>query len=264
MGTSNNSEYNLAAKFYRSMAAKRGHFARQTKLIIKILNSNDLDQESKILDAACGTGDVLMNLDRAGFTRLYGMDASKAMMRQIEKPLLPGLTLQRARWQDIGLFFRKHGSFQFIYLLGHSLPHLSVKELPSFIEQVHSGLNHGGIFAFDMRKWERGIDGRLRQPGRQPGMWRSLQVLTVNGKVYRLSDSVNYEYHPFDDGGIQKVTYKLTEKRNSSRQLLTELHYHIYDQAKATECLRNIGFKSITVVDTTGWPYLILIAKKGP
>jgi len=102
-------------------------------------------------------------------------------------------------------YFSEHDLFDFIYILGHSLPHLNIKLIPRTLKQIHDGLSPRGIFAFDIRPWERVADGILIQSNRLPDIYRYLGTVYVDGEKYLLEERIVYER------SYQKVIYKFSK-----------------------------------------------------
>lgn len=249
--------YALFSKFYRQMAVQRKHFDDQFEVLQDLLHRYDVNPSSCILDAACGTGDVPLRLHDAGYKNISAVDGSAEMLDQVTPRQREIMSVERCDWTRLSEHFGKHGRFDLIYIMGHSLPHLPVSELTSVLVQVRSGLNPGGQFFFDIRPWERDSDGALRQPGRPPSADRDLGTVQIDGKDYLLVDRVNY------DGSVQTVTYLLTETGSPGSTLRTQVSYSIYSQEEATEYLVAAGFprSGIEVTRHPKWSYLVIVAK---
>lgn len=74
MRADNARAYEDFAPFYAALLVLRSHFKEQIALLERLFRWLKLNQESRILDAACGTGHVLAGLSVLGYDDLAGLD----------------------------------------------------------------------------------------------------------------------------------------------------------------------------------------------
>jgi ubiquinone/menaquinone biosynthesis C-methylase UbiE len=74
--------YDRFAVHYRALLQPREHFRWQRELLLKLFRFHGITPSARILDAACGTGDVLADLNQLGFRNLMGIDGSAVMLRK--------------------------------------------------------------------------------------------------------------------------------------------------------------------------------------
>lgn len=250
--------YDTLAQFYRQLLESRGHFSKQFALINLIFETEYLPAEPRILDAACGTGDVATLLYGSGFHKIEGIDGSQAMIDQRDGDNVP---MRHLSWMDLRSYFSEHGKYDLIFLLGNSLAHASVNRIPSILASLYDGLNAGGILLLDLRAWERNPEGLLMEPSRPPSIYRYLGRIEALGQDSWLYDRVEY------DNLTQRVTYRLQpvelDKQGSG---MTEAHvtYYTFDHQLVTEMLLSVGFNRNCVETRSlpSWPYLVVVARK--
>ena len=253
--------YATLAPCYRAMAEERDHFTKQLKLLDMFLSRYGKSRTARILDAACGTGDVVTGLHTMGYSQVAGVDASKDMLAQVQVPQgVEEAPLQACRWQELDRYFGSHGSYDVIFILGHSLPHAEKEEIPVIVKNVYNGLNPGGIFIFDIRMWTRVQDGSLVQPGREVGVFKRLGSKFKLGKHwYWVDECCKYE------GGRQHITYRFQRINDSELGWELVLSYTPFELEEAVRWLQDAGFRNIKVEvqQPEEWSYIVVIGEKG-
>jgi SAM-dependent methyltransferase len=251
--------YSLFSKFYRELANGVKLHELEVEVLKELFKRYGVAPSSRILDAACGTGDVALMLHDAGFTKMSASDGSAEMLDEVEGRQRDVMSVDLCEWTQLEDLFRKHGRFDVVYITGHALPHLPFGEFPVVARQVYEGLNPGGLFLFDIRQWEPDHHGELREAGRLPNVDKMQGVVHVDGKEYWVENSPTY------DRKVQTIMYRLTDVHNPrSPALSTQVSYSIYTHDEAADRLRDAGFpKSGIEVKRHGkWPYLLVVAKR--
>lgn len=256
--------YAKLAPYYRPMLEKRDHFAKQLKLLNVFLSRYGTSRTARILDAACGTGDVVTGLHTMGYSQVAGVDASEDMLAQAQA--LQGVAdvpLQKCRWQELDRYLGSYGNYDVIFILGHALPHAEKEEIPAIVRNVYNGLNPGGIFVFDIRMWTRVQDGSLVQPGRQIGIFRWLGKFRSGKHCYWVDDCCEYE------SGRQYITYRFRRINDGGlgwdHEERLVLSYTPFEPEEALRWLQDAGFRQIEVQqpDPKKWPYMLVVGEKG-
>ena len=244
-------DYERMAPFARAILAERGHFEKQAQLVRRIAERFHVPYDARILDAACGTGDVLIALNELGFKNLTGLYGSREMLEQ-RQPNTPPVS--QCKWADLHQYFSGHGQFDFVYMLGHALPHAEFAEIEEVLKTIQDGLKKGGIFAFDMRAWDELPTGQLTQLGRLDGQFRSLGTVEVDGKNWSVEDMVRYHAHR------QNVTYRMA---CAAERVQFDLSYSLFTVKMACDALIKAGFQPerVFVEDSADWPYTTIIAR---
>ena len=258
----NITQYKWMANFYREIVRQRGHFEAQLEVLESIFKRNSISKNAKILDAACGTCDVVKKLFYQGYRNIHALDGSKEMLSQYKKNNKLPISADHCRWENIDTYLNLNGKFDVIYMLGHSLPHAGTKILPGIVSNIFKGLNNNGFFIFDMRNWQRDINNRLVQPNREEGIYRFLGEFYINGDWHWVEDKVSYV------NSSQIVSYRC-RKANENRmgwksEVTFDLTYSIFHRSEMLTWLLNVCFKEINIEiqKYLNWPYLLFVCRK--
>jgi|SRR3989344_1863408 len=101
--------FNLAAKYYDNWLVK----VLSKYEFKKIFKHIKIKDNSKILDAGCGTGNLLVNLNKkAKNLRLYGIDISEEMLKVAKRKLENKVKLQLMPVEKIKF---KENSFDYVF-----------------------------------------------------------------------------------------------------------------------------------------------------
>lgn len=254
--------YDILAQFYRQLLKPRDHFSKQVVLLKLIIETAALPSIPRILDAACGTGDVASLLYEEGFHDLEAIDGSRAMIdqRNVKNPV----PMRHVSWTDLQRYFLEHGTYDLIFILGNSLAHAPVNQILFMLASLHEGLNAGGILLLDLRAWKKNLEGVLVEPSRPPDVYRYLGRIEAFEQDCLLYDRV--EYGNF----TQRVTYRLQpigavgEDKQDSGMIEAHLTYHTFDHQLVTDMLLSVGFQHncVETRSVPAWPYLVVVARK--
>jgi SAM-dependent methyltransferase len=259
-GPEDHSDSNLVAyedfaPIYRALVQPRGHFEGQAAVVDGQLRSSGIARESRILDAACGTGDVLVALLASGYSNLHGCDGSRAMLNECRA--LEALPVTECRWENLGRYFRAVPPFDAIFIMGNSLAHAEARHLPTIFSDLAAGLRPGGALIFDIRRWGRGPGGELREEGRGVGSWRLLPETAGPDGMLEVRDRCRYQE------GRQLIDYDMQPSSGAKRSRIRfTLSYAIFDFVLAERWLAEAGFASSTCERNPDWPYLIVRARR--
>ncbi len=249
--------YTVLGRVFREIALLRGHFAKQLRVLRSLAESEGLHRSSRILDAACGTGDVLLGLRSDGFEHIQGCDGSEAMLAQWPSSI-DAVPRRMCDWAELDTIFDESGPFDLVFFLGHSLPHLHRRLVPKVMKSVYDGLNVGGLLAFDIRDWVEGNDGSRWQAGRETSIPRLLGDVALDGVRYQLSDRAYYCGHR------QFVEYRLVSAARGGKTLTETLTYDMFVPREAVQWLLAAGFAAgrVSVRRFAEWPYLVITARR--
>jgi len=253
--------YSKAARFYRALLKGRDHIEPQVNVIETLIARSGM-KNPRILDAACGSGEVLNELRERGFDA-YGTDGSRELVELAKEHS----RLQRGncllgiyKWQCLEHLFETQKTFDVIITLGHSLPHATEQDIPVILNQIYGGLKEGGLFAFDMRSWERNVSNQLIEPGRLNGIRRWLGEAVVEGRKCWIDDLCEYTV------GKQRISYFVHFQ--DAKPIETEsfsLEYTIFSMEKVKQWFEESQFtKPIECFNSKNpkWPYTIVVARK--
>ncbi len=142
------SEYNAFAEVYDRLTDNI-EYQKRAEYIRTLLNRNGVDQNAILLDLACGTGSLTVELAKYGYD-MIGVDMSPMMLSQAQDKMYENELSMLFLCQDmtqLDLF----GTIDAAVCTLDSLNHLSAPEdIRKTIEKVGLFMNHGGIFIFDM------------------------------------------------------------------------------------------------------------------
>lgn len=149
--------YHRFAPYYRTVGKTRGHFYSQAELLKEIINS--LPKSINILDASCGTGDVLNELaETYNNINLFGTDGCERLIKESNNLKNRNkIFFNKCYWSDLKMCFNKE-YFNFVFLLGNSIGHVdSINTFCGILDNINFILLKGGYFIFDLRPWEMNV-----------------------------------------------------------------------------------------------------------
>lgn len=251
--------YKLLAPIYRQIANHRRYFAKQVSLLENIFDLLGIQSDCKILDAACGTGDVAASLYRRGYN-IFASDGSEDMLAQWKSDA-PPIKRMNCDWAVIDVVFFDFGTFDLVFMLCNSIAHASLETVQNkLLKNVFTGLNEQGWFVFDVRAWQRDSAGKIYEAGRPIDVERMLQKVNLPDGQYWLIDKVKIDYgHAY-----QSVEYVLSKCNEPQHKYPAEIRYSLFDWKDASEWLNDAGFRrdSIHVFKFPDWDYLIISGSK--
>ncbi|MCK9628318.1 MAG: class I SAM-dependent methyltransferase [Bacteroidales bacterium] len=148
------SQYSKFAPYYKAIGEKRGHFDAQTMFLKNILKCHSSESYT-ILDASCGTGNVLLNLSEIFPNyKLFGTDGCPEFVLQANRLVgSKSINIQCTEWLNLRNVFEPN-KFDLIYILGNSIGHASsINEFSQILSIIKTLLKDGGSFIFDLRTW---------------------------------------------------------------------------------------------------------------
>ena len=252
-----NQDYSLLAQFYRQMVRGRGFFAAEQRALEAVFRLYGIPKDARVLDAACGTGDVACALAATGMPNIHALDGSADMMRTWPRETIP-VTRLSLDWANLPEYMKtRREEFDVVFFLGHSLPHADAGEIPIILEAARSGLLPSGILLFDVRPWSKDLYGRLAQSERAPETTRS--PVAIDGKTYSLTEQISYDY----ESQRQIVEYHLVSQDSTKQEISTRVTYSLFDWRQAAEWMTEAGFcrDSVVALQFPSWPYVILVAR---
>jgi SAM-dependent methyltransferase len=255
-------QYLKLAKYYRPLIEDRDHFKNCYETVVHLFNHYSIEKGAKVLDAACGTGDIIEYLIKDGYTNIVGSDGSASMISEIKDFVKNKIKIANVSWQDLNTFFRDNGLFNAVFIMGHSLPHADEEDYLRIFSNIYDGLKEGGTFFFDMRYWIENENNQLVQPNRKENVFRDLGTITLNNNEYSAFDKVTYnKSHQF-------VTYKFKDLHEKSNDLVQEealtVQYSIVSFEATIDKVIKAGFKKnkIRAYDFDNWSYKVIACTK--
>ena len=142
------SEYNAFAEVYDRLTGNI-EYSKRAEFIRTLLNRNGIDEGAIVLDLACGTGSLTVELSKSGYD-MIGVDSSPVMLSQAQEKMYDNELSMLFLCQDmteLDLF----GTIDAAVCTLDSLNHLETPEdIKKAIAKVGLFMNHGGIFIFDV------------------------------------------------------------------------------------------------------------------
>ncbi len=154
--------YEKFAPFYETVGLRRGHFASQIDFLTLYIMSS-----KKVLDAACGTGNVIDFFQRKHPDKVFvGSDKSCNFTRIAKKKQnINPQNIHTVSWDKLNISFNSQ-EFDLIFILGNSITHVETEsELEIVFKNVYDILEKDGLFLFDFRDWTKNIkEGSFNLP----------------------------------------------------------------------------------------------------
>lgn len=139
--------YNDFAEFYDSLMTN-AEYKKRAEYILKLFNKLNHNM-GLTLDLACGTGNLTLELAKAGVD-IYGIDGSEEMLSQaINKSAQQGLNILFLcqKMQEIDLY----GTIDTCVCTLDSINHMTdIKDVQKTFDRVSLFMNKGGYFLFDL------------------------------------------------------------------------------------------------------------------
>jgi ubiquinone/menaquinone biosynthesis C-methylase UbiE len=179
----------------------------------------------KILDLACGTGNLSVPLSRK--YEVIGLDYSKEMLRVLKKKNSKIKTIhadmRRFKSPKVDLVISAYDSINYI---------ITNKDLLKVFKNVYQTLNTSGIFIFDINSYDR---------------------IILNSKNPKNWWKFNH-YYIFDEhinkGKLWTIKFHIFELKNKKYNLFEETHTErAYRITEIKNTLKKSGFKNIKVTN---------------
>lgn len=206
-------EYERFAPYYRKIGLMRNHFVEQTRFVEKIID--DFPSQTNILDAACGTGDVLNNLATTfPDMSFFGSDNSRALL-SYSKQLYnySKISFKQTSWLKLPNYYESN-FFSIIFILGNSILHVkTLNELQITLKIIGNLLKKGGLFIFDVRDWQANIaNNHFNQP---LGSQHQTLSFKLNSTEYLYNTKLYQEQERY------KLVHSLTDVTQNNKVVVT-------------------------------------------
>lgn len=243
-------EYSKFAPYYHYIGKARGHFQAQQRFLDDILNNEDF---SDVLDASCGTGDVLDGLSKMfPLKNFYGSDISKSLLnRAYDQPYLDEDNIKLSDWEQLSVFFPQ-SRMDFIYILGNSIAHSnSIDKLEKVFSEVSKLLKIDGLFVFDIRPWDKNIkEESFNEP------YKNKYIDIANDQVC-FSYKTNY-YYKYKRHQLQHII-----KDKEENKIIINFSFLDISEFAIIDILEKNNFYSIEIrKDFNKYPFITFLAKK--
>lgn len=145
--------------FYTSISKHYDYIFPYNHKQVEFVYRNNIQQEAKILEVGCGSGNLALGLLQANFT-VDAIDYDINMI-EIAKQKTNAITFQQMDMLDISKNYEPE-SFDCIVCFGNTLVHLlDNNKITSFIDSCHKLLKKGGLLAIQILNYENIVNNKI-------------------------------------------------------------------------------------------------------
>lgn len=244
-------EYSKLAPYYHYIGKTRGHFQTQQNFLSEILKNNN--DTNTVLDASCGTGDVLNGLSKMfPLIKFYGSDISKPLLnRAYKQPYLNEDNIKLSDWEQVSEIFLQN-KMDFVYILGNSIAHTnSIDKLEKIFFEVNKLLKADGLFIFDVRPWYKNIkEESFNEP------YKEKYIRIVNDEI-----SFSYKTNYFYKNKRHHLQHII--KDGEEREIVIKFSFLDVSEVTLIDILKENNFYNVKIIeDFDKYPFITLLAKK--
>ncbi len=246
--------YHVIYKYYDSFLKQRDHFKVQRAILTDLFHELKIDKSSKVLDASCGTGEVLNSIYKDKFTNVYGNDISSEMLN-IAVSKNSNIKFYNHDFLNINAIEQR---FDLIFSLGNSFSHVkdfnALKDSLTSIKKALS--NKNSYVVIDYRLWDVCGNVLTQKERTKEKILKTLNPIQVNNNSYNIYEEVS------EDADRQYVKYSIENIKTQSIEI-NEVSYLKFSINEFIQCAIKVGFQeTITYYKYKGtYPYVITILK---
>lgn len=223
----------------------------QALILDKIFKDNGFDNNTKVLDCACGIGTQAIGLATFGY-HVTASDISEGELAEAKKRASNEnvkIHFMNADFCDLSKAFSKR--FQIIIAMDNALPHiLSKKALETAVKSITNQLEPGGIFVASIRDYDALL--KDKPPYSPPYIHK-----TTNGQKVSFQ-TWNWE------GDHYKLTQYIIDDENDLQINKFECEYRAVQRDELTELLTCAGCSNVVwkFPEETGFYQPVVVARK--
>lgn len=246
-----NSEYSKFTPYYEQVGVYRGHFKKQEDFLIKIINKFNIN--GSVLDASCGTANVLNSLTiDYPESSFYGSDNCLEFIKQGQskyKNIAKRINL--VDWNNLRFNYKKN-QFDFIFILGNSFAHIeNTEQALQILEQIRFILKKNGYFLFDFRDWEE---------NKQSGLY-NLPSKSKEIKIEVGNKEFNYKTEYDFDNKAHVLNHIITNKDENVVDI--KLKFNDFDNSTYVSLLNKTNFNIVQLFNKIKtYPFKGILAQK--
>lgn len=222
-------------KFYQELAPEYDEMTRFNQRLEKekkvLAQWVERYRFHSVLDAACGTGLHCIALSRLGIETM-GADISEEMLAIAKKNARSAsvdFPLVHTSLQELGQYVS--GSFDAVFCLGNSLPHLLTPEdLLDALQSFSAVLNPGGMIILQLLNYQK--------------------ILEEKNRIVAINRSGNKEFIRFYDFLQKTVRFNILSvswENDSARSRLNSTELFPYCLKQLRPALKNAGFRIVEI-----------------
>jgi len=205
---------------------------------------SELNEDSIIVEGACGTGNLLQELDDKPYNT-FGFDLSPEMLSIASKNT--DATLFRSDLVDFYLPY----DIQTLVVLGNSLYHLNKQERKAFFEQAYKNMANRSTLIFSY------IDSNEINDGQSESVCYTINDLKIRRNSVSVQRGQNIKLN---------FSFRITNESKTEMkpiQMGVALDGFAHNPKEIDSELKNAGFKNITITKTEeSTNHTITIARK--
>lgn len=246
--------YDEFSLFFREIITATGRMRKEEMLMEELTHKINIQKDEPILDAACGTGEALHYLKYIGYRDIEGLDLSKNMIQRA-KEKLPDITFHHCGWEqlDNGSFTKK---YKLVFIIGVSLLHAKVEDLPAIVENIYYLLLTKGVFVLDVRRWGGNDLHGVIQKNRPIGCYKKVCEFELGEYKYLVEDKCTYTQNR------QHIRYRVNCSDETQKDVFYDVSYARLSVEYFQNLLKETGFRKIEVREEYYWPYILILAQK--
>lgn len=246
-----NNQYDQFARFYRELLTHTGHLKNEQNIVQQVIKDLGLNLKSAILDAACGSGELLYALNILGYKNISGLDISENMILRA-KELLPNIKFYNTSWQDIAKLQLDKNTFDMVIIIGISLLHVANDEIEGILFNLNKIINKCGVLVLDNRKWILNTNNELIDTSKNNKYFRVCefnlhkQNYHIDEMCYYIKDRQIVKYKVVSLNDVNEFTFDYLRIKTDSIMKL----------------LYKVGFNRVENRNVENWPYELIYSYK--
>jgi len=244
-----NEIYDSFSKYYRELISATKHIEYEIDTVNLVISDLNINKQHIILDAACGSGDLLFHLKNDGYNNISGLDASIGMINKA-KEILPDISFFHTSWENINN--QVLNKYDYIFIMSISLMHALEKDFRLIFMNIYKILNNSGVFIFDNRFWSIEQD-EIIQENRSIYEYKNEASILIDGKKIIIDSICRY----LEDR--QYIKYRI---RHKEKDEYIEVSYSRTMSETLIKMLYESGFYKVERKRFINWPYEVLYAFK--
>jgi len=214
---------NLASQYDKLFLDWQSTIKEQSIILDKLFKDNGYDNNSKILDCACGIGTQSIGLATLGYN-VTASDISDGELSQARQRATKNnvkICFENADFRTLSKTFSKE--FDIVIAMDNALPHmLSKSDLETAIKSITNQIASGGMFVASIRDYDVLLDSKPPYSApyihkTEDGQRVSFQTWNWNGDNYKLIQYI------IEDGKTLKTRKFECEYRAVRREELTNI-----------------------------------------
>lgn len=217
--------------------------------IIRVFKDCGIQDDAKILETACGTGNISFFLNKAGYN-LTATDKSEEMLNiAVEKCRKSGQKVNFAIADMAKLKFNSH--FDALICCCDGVNYLSKAQVKSFFSGAYAALKSSGIFIFDISTEDK------------------LKNILANNIFCDETDDFAYIWKNDFDGEKCRAELTLFSKKEEDIFIRTDEYHELFAHSESflSGEMKNAGFEDISITAGKDTPItegrILFIARKG-